>query len=478
MKLRLFWCLLVLASSVPAWAAPYRPNLDRLDDVPLHVLPAPKVAEALSHTGSRKDGPLIFAGGIDFPLSLQDGLWTEAGDMAIWRSRVSSVGATLMLLQFERFALPKSAELYLYDPDGTVVQGPITASDRTSRGELWTPFVRGDQLVVELRVAKSRRAEVDLKVGMVYHGFVNVLKDGLIPKSGSCNIDVVCPQGDDWSGEIRSVVRVQIPVSRTLIGLCTGTLINNVRQDARPLILSANHCEYDADNAEGLVTYWNFQNSSCGGAPDGSESQTLTGATFLAADEESDFALLELNDTPPDSFKPYLAGWYVGNDVADSGVTIHHPSGDEKSISLFGSSPSRVRVDIVGREVETWEIFWAQGTTEQGSSGASLWNQNHRVVGVLTGGAASCDALDSPDYFGRLELAWTHGLQAYLDPDDTGTKTLCGTTPGTVCGTNSGEPEPEPEDGGGGAGSLLFLAGMGAAALARRRFSGRRACRA
>ena len=40
-------------------------------------------------------------------------------------------------------------------------------------------------------------------------------------------------------------------------------------------------------------------------------------------------------------------------------------------------------------------------TTEPGSSG-SLFDENHRIIGQLWGGGASCSNLNSPDYYGRV----------------------------------------------------------------------------
>ena len=46
---------------------------------------------------------------------------------------------------------------------------------------------------------------------------------------------------------------------------------------------------------------------------------------------------------------------------------------------------------------------WWRGSTASGSSGSPLIDMDtQQVVGVLTGGYASCAAPDEPDYYGRL----------------------------------------------------------------------------
>ncbi|MEC8422502.1 MAG: hypothetical protein VX000_01930, partial [Myxococcota bacterium] len=69
------------------------------------------------------------------------------------------------------------------------------------------------------------------------------------------------------------------------------------------------------------------------------------------------------------------------------------------------------------------------GTTEGGSSGSPLFSEEHRVVGVLTGGQAACGN-DASDWYGRLAYAWEDGsssnrrLKDWLDPDDRGDETI------------------------------------------------------
>ena len=137
--------------------------------------------------------------------------------------------------------------------------------------------------------------------------------------------------------------------------------------------------------------------------------------------------------------------------------------------------------DTCTREVKAWEVHWARGTTEQGSSGAGLWNQNHRLVGVLSGGEASCTNTGGSDYFARLNAAYRANsassgqLKAWLDPDNSGITSLAG-----LDSTETAEPVEASDGGGGGGGSLDagLLAGLAALGLLRRRLTSRRACRA
>ena len=86
-------------------------------------------------------------------------------------------------------------------------------------------------------------------------------------------------------------------------------------------------------------------------------------------------------------------------------------------------------------EVETWE---RSTTTEGGSSGAGLWDQNHHLVGHLYGGSAACGNFLS-DFFGKFSMSWTGNnssnttkkLSNWLDPNNSGVNQLDGYSPNT-----------------------------------------------
>jgi hypothetical protein len=79
-------------------------------------------------------------------------------------------------------------------------------------------------------------------------------------------------------------------------------------------------------------------------------------------------------------------------------------------------------------------IEWNSGTTEGGSSGSPLFNQNRLIVGNLTGGQADC-LTPVNDYFSKIHIAWDHypvsskQLRYWLDPDSTGLTEIEGFSP-------------------------------------------------
>lgn len=214
--------------------------------------------------------------------------------------------------------------------------------------------------------------------------------------SGACNNNVICPVGDDWRDEIASVAMITVGGS----GICTGTLINNCAQDGTPYFLTADHCT--GGGTSGWTFRFNWDSPQCASNLNGPTNQTVSGCSLLASSGGSDVALLQLNSTPPPTYNVYYAGWDVSGTAPTSSVAIHHPSGDVKKIS-FENNPSTTG-SFGG--AQCWHIAaWDDGTTEPGSSGSGLWNQDHRLIGQLYGGQANCSN-NVNDYYGRLDVSY------------------------------------------------------------------------
>lgn len=67
----------------------------------------------------------------------------------IWRLKISSEGAKACVLHFDDFKLPKGAELFVYNPDRSVVLGPYTSADNDDGGSYAIGIIYGSELIVE-----------------------------------------------------------------------------------------------------------------------------------------------------------------------------------------------------------------------------------------------------------------------------------------------------------------------------------------
>ncbi len=401
-----------------------------LDQVAVLELPAVDVPALLARdrVRARLDVPARFATPLKTAITpANGGSWETLNDGSrLWRLRIHGAGARSLNLGFTRYRMSVGGELRIYDPAQLEVIGPFTAADNESHGQLWTPMVDGEEVVVELRLPKGE-ALPDLELGVVNYGY-NSLENALALYTGSCNEDVVCPDGDAWRDEIRSVGAVTVYG----VDICSGALINNTAEDRKPYFLTAYHCGIDAGNAATAVVYWNYQNSFCrtpgsglsGMAGDGQRTQFNTGAIWRAAYDGTDFTLIELDDPIEPSYDPYWVGWdrSPGNFVG--AVGIHHPNVEEKRISIdtHALQITTYRENTVPGDGTHLRITdWDTGTTEIGSSGSPLFNMQHRLIGQLHGGLAACGN-NSSDWYGRFAISWTGGeavtsrLSDWLDP--------------------------------------------------------------
>lgn len=373
------------------------------------------------------------------------GTWEQLNaTWSLWRLQIKAPGAEHINLGFQTFAMPAGARMQLYSTDYKDIVRPFDSNDHQPTGQFWTPVVRSSNIVCEVYVRTAMRNQVKLDmihIGSGYRFFgagptALSNNDG----SGSCNVDVTCPQGVGWEGEISASAAISTGGSI----FCSGSMINNTAQDGRNFFLTANHCGVSAGQAPSLVCYWNYDAVTCGSnsAP---LNQFTVGATYRAGYSPSDFTLVELNSTPNASWGIAYAGWNRGTGNASSAVAIHHPSGDSKKISFenqatqttaYGSSSQNSNANHV--RVVDWDL----GTTEPGSSGSPLFDQNHRIIGQLHGGGAACGN-NSSDWYGRFLTSWTGGgsnssrLSNWLDPLGTGQLTLDTSGAGTSATTTA-----------------------------------------
>ncbi|HRH69658.1 MAG TPA: T9SS type A sorting domain-containing protein [Flavobacteriales bacterium] len=347
-----------------------------------------------------------------------NGEWTvlRNGDR-VWRLGIYCPGAFSINFVFSEFIVPAGGKVFVYNDQGDRL-GAFTAESSPGRTRMGVTQLPGDRITIEYQEPGSVRGEGRLRIDRVTHGYRDIFhmaKD--LGESGACNINVICPEGDDWRDEIRSVAIITTGGS----GFCTGTLMNTCAEDGTPYFLTANHC-LDAD-VEDWVFRFNWDSPTCSPTENAPMDQTVSGCTLLANSEGTDMAFLLLNSTPPEEYEVYYSGWDHSTNPATSMTGIHHPSGDIKKIS-HSAGPA---VTGVYNGAECWNVeVWSAGTTEPGSSGSGLWNQNHQIVGQLFGGAADCDnSVD--DYYGRLDVSWPL-LEQWL---------------GSTCGDTLGGWEPD-----------------------------------
>jgi hypothetical protein len=370
----------------------------------------------------------------------------------IWRVRIQSKGAEGLSLYFSQYNLPKGARMHVYSADRKHVIGGFTYINNHESGLMATSHVYSDDIIVEYYEPVFAQGQGRFVIEEVGHGYKDVRDFG---DSGSCEVNVNCSEGTGKTNQRNAVARILVRVGASQ-GWCTGTLINNVRQDCTPYFITAWHCGEGGSVSDfnQWVFYFNYQGAACPDPAIQPALQTLTGAVRRADSNDgggatgSDLLLLQLNANPPANYNAYYVGWDRNNTATTGGYGIHHPTGDIKKISIFTVTTSSTTWGSVPNT--HWGVTWVatangHGVTEGGSSGSALFNSAGRMIGTLTGGGSSCSNRNAGDSYGKFSYHWTGNgtiaarrLRDWLDPDNTGALTLDGIAAPCVVGVDAG----------------------------------------
>ena len=357
----------------------------------------------------------------------------------LWRVSFEIKEATFLNISFKDFDIPEDAELFLYTPDKKFLLGKFTAKSALENQVFYTQSVPGERVVLEYYEPTNTLFGGSFTIDKIAYGFADFFKGVDLPFgiSGPCQVNVKCEE-ESWKNQINSVVCFQLWTAGGMF-MCSGALINNMRNDRTPYIFTADHC-LDNYAVTKFITYFNYQTNGCRSST-GTYGGAAIGMEIVAhdnSDRSSDFALLKITGEIDSTYDIYFAGWDRSTGISPLGACIHHPAGDFKKISI----PFSVR-DGKSIYAKYWEVYWIKnpnkGVTESGSSGSPLFNRNKQIIGSLHGGNSSCDNLNGSDYYGKFSNSWKNNnnsspgrkLQPWLDPDNTDAM-QCGGVPLSV----------------------------------------------
>lgn len=404
--------------------------------------------------------------GLNIPVNkgLNDiGAWSQLPDgRMLWRYEIELAGAKALSVMFDKFKLPKGAELYLYDANRHVTIGAFTSENNNKYNIFNAQMLPGDRVVIEYCEIPNGIAEInnyrsitDLNIGEVIYVYNDggrydyLLPEGSKPSTGAsqwCMVNVNCPEGDDWQVHKKGVVALVMPLDGKTY-LCSGSMVNDAINSGTQYLLTAFHCG-DGTQPEDKLRwqfYYNYERPSCSNDERPEEGQMISGCELVSESgvmrSGSDYMLVRLIDRPMSDWNIYYNGWDISEVPSNSGVGIHHPNGDVKKISTY-TTPLKIGTFNTSMTNGFWSVKWAEtesgrSLVEGGSSGSPLFNTEGLIVGTLTGGNANCtDNPDGSTLYGRIDKHWTANgttmvrqLKPWLDPLNTGITKVDGVDP-------------------------------------------------
>lgn len=384
------------------------------------------------------------------------------------RLKVRAPDAYSLSVIFDQLELPDDASLFVYNEDMSRVEGPFTAT-YNAQGGLATTLLAGESITIEFVYKGSQLSSLPFLIEGINYDFRNevaVLYDqqNITPGNlSACHNNVNCDEGNDWRVIQRATVlihhfQLKGKGNQKYAVTSSGALVNNTKNDGKPYVLYAQHSYYYAADKHNFspnkwTFYLNYEKDCKGGSSN--LKHIVRGGTHISTSPFSDFALLELSARVPSSFQPYFAGWDRTAASLASGTVIHHPAGNHKMITFdyntIVQNTGTVQISVNsggGLSNRThppgslWEVYLDNGTLQGGSSGAPLYNENKRLVGMLSQGVNHSGSCPRPDFiphnrFGRFATAWDYDntggsatrLKDWLDPSNISPTTIAGYAP-------------------------------------------------
>lgn len=435
----MFVCAQIVSAQVKIRYNANKEKLEKLEyikkslpnSLPTKILPSFDYSQLIAEDKTRESSGLPARYGKRFDVqwsTSNSGTWSELKDNKIWHLKIHSPGAYSLAFQFDQFHLPQEATLLIYNEEESFMYGPLTIKNNKEHGGFTTGPIQGDCIILELVVSNKKKEKLKLNINGIIHGYKNLfLENTGYETSGNYNINIECRS--NWEDESDAVARL---INDIYYG--SGALVNNTANDYTPYFLTAFH-NIDV-NESGTLTaveiqalancqfQFHYKSPNCSPTSNSGYIE-FVGADLISHWGSTDFILLELDDSPVGNGDITYLGWDNRNNIPNSVVCIHHPSGDVMKYSYDNESPT-----LEWSNTHWFVDNWYEGTTEPGSSGSPLFNQNSKVIGQDHAGDGEdpCD-VDKGTYFGCFHESWDgdgtndNQLAHWLDPNDTGDPT-------------------------------------------------------
>jgi hypothetical protein len=340
-------------------------------------------------------------------------------NLLVYTIFIQSKRADEIRVFFERGIFPDGVEVNIFSGE------QFAFTQHELRGTLdeygiYTTSVDADhlliQVVIQLEVIDS---EVYFEITRITHvDHIYLIEEG----DRTCTEDANCSYANGYTGITglrRATARLSWPVGGGYVGLCSGALINDVREkDWQPYLLTANHCFSSQTNANALEARFDYWSTSCNSGVVNPSHIIINGSNLIATNSQSDITLVLLKQQPGGA-RSWL-GWTTGS--VDNNATLHsthHPGG---TLMKYSRHQNKTSPSPLCNGVPTSNYHYTRtlgGRTAGGSSGGPIVNPSNQIVGQLLGicpdYGVHCDYTTYHNAWGKFSVSYdNNNLQFWL----------------------------------------------------------------
>lgn len=361
----------------------------------------------------------------------------------VWTIPIRSAGASALRLHLSGLDLPQGTQLYVYSaplstagPALAEAFGPYIGRGPSGSGELWTPTITGEMVVLQLRhhgpstVDDLASTRLTLEsVGHMGHTFVLAQAAAADAKS-FCSFNAPCVENGECYTSVPAVAGARDAVAMIIFRsgryyyICSGGLLADTNPGTFvPYFLTAHHCISRKKEASSVEAIFQYRASSCADTscpPPASSLPRALGSTILSTGRTGDYTLLQLDQPAPAG--SFFLGWNATPVAYSNGLPLYrisHPQGGPQAYSEHAVDTSKPTCSSWPRGgwIYSQDVV---GATEGGSSGSPVLDGNGDVVGQLSGGCGynvgdPCDSAQNATVDGAF-ATYFQSVAGWLSP--------------------------------------------------------------
>lgn len=350
-------------------------------------------------------------------ISVSGGRLTRVTDeLLVFTTYFESKKADEIRIFFAEGNFPYGVEVNLFSRDDYAFNQPELVGELDEHG-FYTTTTFADYLYLQVVIPLDKvNDNVSFAITRITHVDNRYIPDEI---SRDCFLDANCSDANNFThidGFRRATARLSWPTGGGLVGLCTGTLLNDMRTvDFQPFLLTANHCFSTQNDATGLEARFYYWSTECNSGVVNPNYIIVNGSNLIATNSQTDFTLVLLKQKGGNFYMGWSANSVANNTIMHS---VHHPGG---TLMKYQRMLNKTSPSWTCDGFSTSNFHYTKATHGQeapGSSGGGIVDPDGRIRGQLYG-SCHLEVWDPCDYntyynmWGRFDVTYSNNNIQY-----------------------------------------------------------------